>query len=213
MKPEHIRALRDEKPTPDGSNHAAKGAAGFVQMGRRMRKRLRTIRRCRSAAMVATRLRRPSHLDARRGQAVRGAPSPSAAKARLAMALMLYTTGRREDATRFGPQHVRTAHCAGQEVPQTHRLHAGEERASQAGAFGYPDSTRSSSASSRLPPSGPPDVPQLTQLGKPFTPGGLRQLVWRSLQGSGGASPGRAHGLRKAGTATQNSPRPALLRT
>ena len=33
---------------------------------------------------------------------------PVGTKARLAMALMLFTTGRREDATRFGPQHVRS---------------------------------------------------------------------------------------------------------
>jgi integrase/recombinase XerD len=34
---------------------------------------------------------------------------PIGSKARLAMAILLYTTCRREDAVRLGPQHIRSA--------------------------------------------------------------------------------------------------------
>ena len=127
MKPEHIRALRDEKPTPDGSNMRLKALRALFKWAVEAKEAPHNP--AKEVAMVATNSDgyhtwTEDEIEQFEQRHAIGT------KARIAMALMLYTTGRREDATRFGPA-ARSR--------RSHRLHPGEERASQAGAYGYPD--------------------------------------------------------------------------
>jgi integrase/recombinase XerD len=106
MKPEHIRALRDEKPTPDGSNMRLKALRALFKWAVEANEAPHNP--AKEVAMA------PMNSDGyhtwTEDEILQFEQRhPIGTKARLAMALMLYTTGRREDATRFGPQHVRMA--------------------------------------------------------------------------------------------------------
>jgi integrase/recombinase XerD len=121
---------------------------------------------------------------------------PIGSKARLAMALLLYTTCRREDAVRLGPQHVRNGRVKFRQAKNEHRnpvdidipLHS--DLAAILGAT----------------PSGHMTF-LTTEYGRPFSPAGFgnRFREWCNQAGLPHCS---AHGLRKA-TATRLAERGA----
>jgi integrase/recombinase XerD len=198
MKPEHIRALRDEKPTPDGSNMRLKALRALFKWAIEAREAPRNP--AKEVDMLSTNST-GFHTWTEEEVAQFEQRHPIGTKARLAMALMLYTTGRREDATRFGPQHIRPRTVVVDNKPMTvkrivytqakneHRkpvhmdipLHPELERIIQATPSGHLTFLA-------------------TAFGKPFTPAGFGN--WFGDQCKAAGVPGRAHGLRKA-TATR----------
>jgi integrase len=107
-------------------------------------------------------------------------------KARLAMALLLYTAGRREDAVRLGPQHVRSGRVRFTQAKNEHRspvevdlpLHpelAAVISATTAGHLAF----------------------LVTEYGRPFTPAGFGNKM-REWCNEAGLPQCSAHGLRKA---------------
>jgi integrase len=106
MKPEHIRALRDEKETPDASNQRLKALRALFNWAVEAHEAPRNpVVEVKRVPTPQTGGHKPWTPDIVRRFEDR---HPIGTRARLAMALMLYTTGRREDATRFGPQHIRS---------------------------------------------------------------------------------------------------------
>jgi integrase/recombinase XerD len=114
---------------------------------------------------------------------------PIGTKARLAMALMLYTTGRREDATRFGPQHVRGSRIVYTQAKNEHRKPVHMDIPVHPELKRIIDATLSGHLTFLV-----------TQFGKPFRPAGFGN--WFADRCKEAGVPGRAHGLRKA-TATR----------
>jgi integrase/recombinase XerD len=119
MQPKHIRILRDEKAgTPAAANQ-----------------RLRALKALFKWAVEAEIVEHDPARDVRVIQsASEGHHSwtvdevkqfeqthPIGTKARLAMALLLYTAGRREDAVRLGPQHVRDGRFRYTQAKNEHR--------------------------------------------------------------------------------------------
>lgn len=110
---------------------------------------------------------------------------PPGTKARLAMALLLYTAGRREDAVRLGPQHIRHGRIRFTQAKNEHRkpvdvdipLHPDLAAAIDAGPRGQL-------------------VFLVTEYGRPFTANGFGN--WFRDRCIEAGVPGRAHGLRKA---------------
>lgn len=110
---------------------------------------------------------------------------PIGTKARLAMALLLYTAGRREDAVRLGPQHIRGGRIRFTQAKNEHRkpvkvdipLHpdlAAVIAGSKVGHLTF----------------------MVTEFGKPHTANGFGN--WFADRCTEAGVPGRAHGLRKA---------------
>lgn len=106
-------------------------------------------------------------------------------KPRLAMALMLYTGGRREDAVRLGPQHVRNNRVRFTQAKNEHRkpvrvdipLHPELAAAIEGTKVGHLAFL-------------------VTAFGRPFTANGFGNWFRERCEEAG--VPGRAHGLRKA---------------
>jgi integrase/recombinase XerD len=111
---------------------------------------------------------------------------PLGTKARLAMALMLYTACRREDAVRLGPQHVRRGRVQFTQAKNEHRnpvamnipLHVDLAAAIEAAPSGHMTFLT-------------------TAFGKPFTPAGFGNW-FRERCDEAGLPHCSAHGLRKA---------------
>jgi integrase/recombinase XerD len=111
---------------------------------------------------------------------------PVGTKARLAMAILLYTTGRREDAVRLGPQHIRKGRIQYTQAKNEHRnpivmdipLHPDLQAIIEATPSGHLTFL-------------------VTEYGRPFTPAGFgnRFRDWCNQAGLPNCS---AHGLRKA---------------
>jgi integrase/recombinase XerD len=186
MKPEHIRALRDGKPTPDGSNMRLKALRALFKWAVEAKEAPHNP--AKEVAMVAT-SSDGYHTWTEDEVGRFEQRHPIGTKARLAMALMLYTTGRREDAARFGPQHVRGDRIVYTQAKNEHRkpvhmdipLHPELKRIIDATPSGHLTFL-------------------VTQFGKPFTPAGFGN--WFADRCKEASVPGRAHGLRKA-TATR----------
>jgi integrase/recombinase XerD len=104
MKPEHIRALRDEKDTPDASNMRLKALRALFKWAVEAKEAQHNP--AKQAEMIAT---NSDGYHTWTDEEIEQFENrhPMGTKARLAMALMLYTTGSREDAVRLGPQHIR----------------------------------------------------------------------------------------------------------
>jgi integrase/recombinase XerD len=127
MKPEHIRALRDEKDTPDASNMRLKALRALFKWAVEAKEAQHNP--AKQVEMIAT---NSDGYHTWTDEEIEQFENrhPMGTKARLAMALMLYTTGSREDAVRLGPQHIRKQMIAvdGKTVSgPAHRLHPGEE--------------------------------------------------------------------------------------
>ena len=111
---------------------------------------------------------------------------PIGTKARLAMALLLYTTGRREDAVRLGPQHIREGRVQYRQAKNENRnpvdmdipLHPDLQVIIEATPSGHLAFL-------------------VTAYGRPFTPAGFGNL-FRDWCNQAGLPHCSAHGLRKA---------------
>jgi integrase/recombinase XerD len=112
---------------------------------------------------------------------------PIGTKARFAMALMLYTTGRREDAVRLGPQHVRNNRVKFRQAKNEHRQNPVEIDIPL-----HPDLAEIIKAT----PSRHMTF-LTTEYGKPFSPNGFGNK-FREWCNQAGLSHCSAHGLRKA---------------
>jgi integrase len=111
---------------------------------------------------------------------------PIGAKPRLAMALMLYTTGRREDAVRLGPQHIRDGRLHYTQAKNEHRNPV------RMNIPIHPELAEIIAATS----SGHLTF-LVTKYGRPFTPMGFGH-TFRKWCDEAGLPHCSAHGLRKA---------------
>jgi integrase/recombinase XerD len=111
---------------------------------------------------------------------------PIGTRARLAMALMFYTTGRREDAVRLGPQHVRGGRVQFTQAKNEHRSPVAVDIPLR------PELAKAIEAC----PSGHLTF-LVTEYGRPFTPAGFGNW-FRKQCDDAGLPHCSAHGLRKA---------------
>lgn len=196
MKPEHIRLLRDEKKTPDASNQRLKALRALfnwaVEAGEAPHNPVIEVKRI---PPPNTGGHKPWTPEIVRKFEER---HPVGSRARLAMALMLYTTGRREDATRFGPQHVRARIeiVDGQEIAIKRIIYTQAKNEHRNPVHldipMHPELEKIINAT----PSGHLTF-LVTALGKPFTPAGFGNW-FRDQCDAAGLSEFSAHGLRKA---------------
>jgi integrase/recombinase XerD len=114
---------------------------------------------------------------------------PIGTKARLAMVLMLYTAGRREDAVRLGPQHIRDGRRRYTQAKNEHKKPVRMDIPL------HPELARIIAGT----PSGHLTF-LVTERGKPFAPTGFSQK-FRKWCDEAGLPHCSAHGLRKATTA------------
>jgi integrase/recombinase XerD len=114
---------------------------------------------------------------------------PIGTKARLAMALMLYTAGRREDAVRLGPQHIRDGRLQYTQAKNEHK------KPVRMDIPVHPELAKIIAAT----PSGHLTF-LVTKYGRPFTPVGFGE-TFRKWCDQAGLPHCSAHGLRKATTA------------
>jgi integrase/recombinase XerD len=114
---------------------------------------------------------------------------PIGTKARLAMALMLYTAGRREDAVRLGPQHIRDGRLRYTQAKNEHK------KPVRMDIPVHPELAKIIATT----PSGHLTF-LVTQYGRPFTPVGFGEK-FRKWCDQAGLPHCSAHGLRKATTA------------
>jgi integrase len=114
---------------------------------------------------------------------------PIGTKARLAMALMLYTTGRREDAVRLGPQHIRDGRLRYTQAKNEHKKPVRMDIPVHAELAKIIAETPSGHLTFLV-----------TEYSRPFTPVGFggKFRKWCDQAGLPHCS---AHGLRKATTA------------
>ncbi|HEY5306096.1 MAG TPA: tyrosine-type recombinase/integrase [Pseudolabrys sp.] len=111
---------------------------------------------------------------------------PIGSKARLALAILLYTACRREDAVRFGPQHLRDGRIRYTQGKNEHRAPVSLDIPA------HPDLVTAIAAM----PSGHLTF-LVTEYGRPFTPAGFGNW-FRDRCNEAGLSNCTAHGLRKA---------------
>lgn len=179
-----VRKLRDEAPTPVVANTRLKALRALVRW-----------------AIEAELLNADPTRDVKRLEYVSGghhswtleeieqfeAQHALGTKARLAMALLLYTTGRREDATRLGRQHMKSGRIHFTQAKNEHRAPV------EIDIPIHPDLAIAIAAG--------PDSGHLTFLvteyGKPFSPGGFGNK-FREWCDEAGLKHCSAHGLRKA---------------
>jgi integrase len=120
MQPKHVRMLRNEKAetTPAAANQRLKALKALFKWA--VEAELAPHDPARDVRPVAY-LREGHHSwtldEVRRFEQVHAIGT----KARLAMALLLYTAGRREDAIRLGPQHVHAGRLRYTQAKNEHR--------------------------------------------------------------------------------------------
>lgn len=119
MQPKHIRTLRDEKvATPAAANQRLRALKALfrwaVEAEIAPNDPARDVRVIQSAS--------EGHHSWTVDEAKQFEQThPIGSKARLAMALILYTAGRREDAIRLGPQHLRDGRLRYTQAKNEHR--------------------------------------------------------------------------------------------
>lgn len=198
MKPEHIRALRDEKNTPDGSNMRLKALRALFKWA--VEAKEAQSNPAKQVEMVATNSdgyhtwtdEEIEQFEERH---------PIGTKARLAMALMLYTTGRREDAVRLGPQHIRKQTVAVDGKTVTVKRIVYTQAKNELRLPIHMDIPLHPLLEEIIEATPSLNMTFLvTEFGRPFTPAGFGN--WFRDRCVEAGVPGRAHGLRKA-TATK----------
>jgi integrase/recombinase XerD len=187
MRPKHVRLLRDELADRPGA----------------ARNRLKALRALFRWAVEAD---EASHDPTRDVKAISYATKghhtwtleevhafetchPIGTKARLAMAILLYTTCRREDAVRLGPQHVRNGRIRYRQAKNEHRNPVDIDIPL------HPDLATAIAAA----PSAHLTF-LVTDLGRPFTPAGFGNK-FRGWCDKANLPHCSAHGLRKATSA------------
>jgi integrase/recombinase XerD len=186
MEQRHIRMLRDERADqPGAANQWLKALKALFAWGCEARPDIAP----RNPAWAVRKIKyvsaghhswAPEEISQYRDRHPRGS------KARLALDLLVYTGGRREDAVRLGPQHVRNGRLQFRQAKNEHRalididtpLHPGLE------------------ASIAATPSGHLTF-LVTEFGRPFTPAGFGNW-FREQCDKANLHHCSAHGLRKA---------------
>lgn len=110
---------------------------------------------------------------------------PLGTKPRLAMMLLYYSAGRREDAVRLGPTHIQSGRLRFRQAKNEHRSPVDIDIPADPRLLEAIEAT----AHGR-------EVFLETQYGEPFTPNGFGNWFRERCKDAG--VPGRAHGLRKA---------------
>jgi integrase len=184
MQPKHVRKLRDEKAeTPAAANTRVKALRALfrwaVEAEEAPHDPTRDVRLIRytekgyhSWSLEEVRAYEERH--------------PVGTKARLAMAVLLYTTGRREDVVRLGPQHRRDGRIQYRQAKNEHRSPVDLDIPLHDDLKTIIDATPSSHLTFLV-----------TEYGRPFTPAGFGNLFkdWCRQANLPHCS---AHGLRKA---------------
>jgi integrase/recombinase XerD len=186
MEQRHIRMLRDERADqPGAANQRLKALKALFAWGCEARPDIAP----RNPTWAVRKIKyvsaghhswAPEEISQYRERHTRGS------KARLALDLLVYTGGRREDAVRLGPQHVRNGRLQFRQAKNEHRapididipLHPGLE------------------ASIAATPSGHLTF-LITEFGRPFTPAGFGNW-FREQCDKANLHHCSAHGLRKA---------------
>lgn len=119
MRPRHVRALRDEKSeTPGAANMRVKALRALfrwaVEADEAAHDPARDVRLIRYVT-------KGHHSWSLEEVGAFETKHPIGSKARLAMAIMLYTACRREDAVRLGPQHIRNGRLHYVQAKNEHR--------------------------------------------------------------------------------------------
>jgi integrase/recombinase XerD len=184
MQPKHVRILRDELADKPGA----------------ARNRLKALRALFRWAIESDHARQDPTRDIRAiGYAPKGHHAwtleeidtfetfhPIGSKARLAMALMLYTACRREDAVRLGPQHIRTGRVRFRQAKNEHRNPVDIDIPLHAGLAAIIETTKSGHLTFLV-----------TDYGRPFSAAGFGNK-FREWCNEAGLPDCSAHGLRKA---------------
>lgn len=184
MRPKHIYKLLEEKAdTPGAANTLLKALRALFKWA--VKRELAPHNPARDVEKIAY-LAKGHHSWTLAEVAQYEARHPVGTKARLAMALLLYTTGRREDAVRLGRQHLKVGRLKFVQAKNEHRNPV------EVDIPAHPDLL----AAIEAVPS-----PQLafltTAYGQPFTPAGFGQK-FRQWCDEAGLPHCSAHGLRKA---------------
>jgi integrase/recombinase XerD len=186
MEGRHIRALRDERADqPGAANQRLKALKALFAWG------------CEERPDVAPRnptwgVRKIKYASAGHHSwtaeeiAQYRERHPLGSKARLALDLLVYTGGRREDAVRLGPQHVRNGRVRFRQAKNEHRTPIDIDIPL------HPEFEASIAAS----PSGHLTI-LVTEFGRPFTPAGFGNW-FRDQCDKANLHHCSAHGLRKA---------------
>lgn len=196
MQPKHVRRLRNELAgKPVAANKRLKALKALfkwaVEVGEAERNPAREVDTLRenTRGFHTWTIEEVEQYEARH---------PVGSKARLAMALLLYTAGRREDATRLGPQHIRTVteydddgHPFKRKRVQFVQAKNEHRKPSAVDVPAHMDLLEAIEAC----PSGHACF-LVTEYGKPYTPAGFGN--WFRDRCVEAGVPGRAHGLRKA---------------
>lgn len=119
MRPRHVRRLRNElAATPAAANHRRKALkalfAWAVEEEQAAHDPTLGVRKLRYAA-------KPFHTATEDEIAQYRARHPLGGKARLALELLRYTSGRREDIPRLGPQHIKDGRVRFRQAKNEHR--------------------------------------------------------------------------------------------
>jgi integrase/recombinase XerD len=187
MQPKHIRILRDEKAeTPAVANERLKALRALFRWAIEAELVPNDPTRDVRAIQYSSEGHHSWTLDEVK---LFEQKHPIGTKARLAMALMLYTTGRREDAIRLGPQHVHDGRLRYTQAKNEHR------KPVRIDIPIHPELAKIIAAT----PSGHLTF-VISERGKPYTPTGFSNKFRRWCD-QAGLSHCSAHGLRKATTA------------
>jgi integrase/recombinase XerD len=194
MQPKHIRTLRDEKvKKPGAARNRLKALRALFAWA--VEEGLAPLDPTQNVKVIRY-TPKPYHTWTIEEVNAFENRHPIGSKARLAMALMLYTTCRREDAVRLGPQHVRNGRVKFRQAKNEHRNPVDIDIPLHSDLAAILAAT----------PSGHMTF-LTTEYGRPFSPAGFgnRFREWCNQAGLPHCS---AHGLRKA-TATRLAERGA----
>lgn len=185
LEARHIRQWRDEKAdTPAAANTMLKALRALFSWGEEYeeveRSPVRGVKNVeyRSKGFHSWTIEEVAQFEHRH---------PIGSKARLAMALMLHTTGRREDAVRLGPQNLKGGRLRFTQAKNEHR------KPVEIDIPAHPDLTAIINAT---PLTGHATF-LVTDYGKPFSPAGFGNK-FREWCDQAGLEHCSAHGLRKA---------------
>lgn len=187
LEARHIRRLRDEKAdTPAAANHMLKALRALFRWA--IEEEI-VARNPAVDVKLVQYAKKGHHTWTLEEVAQYEQHHPVGSKARLAMAILLYTAGRREDAVRLGRQHLQNGRLRYVQAKNEHRSPVYMDVPAHPDLLAIVEAT----------PSG--HLPFLTtEYGKPFTANGFGNK-FREWCDEAGLAHCSAHGLRKAAAA------------
>lgn len=185
LEPRHIKQLRDEiAATPGAANQRLKALKALFAWAMEADKASRNP--AREVAKIAYFSEGHHSWTLPEVEAFEAA-HPIGTKARLALALLLYTAGRREDAVRFGPANLQNGRIRFRQAKNEHRNPIDVDIPLHPDLAAVLAGTTLCGTRTFL----------VTDYGKPFAPGGFGNR-FREWCDQAGLSHCSAHGLRKA---------------